>query len=190
MDIYIGLDVTAAKDALDILGPPTKPGNWKQETYEAKLDELTAKKLETAHNDLRTGLITGAVALTSEGGTVHTENIDPDTLSDYLVRRVRAGDTICGLGLRYRLMQAVWSGQLRGEAVTLVTLPNHPQLVDGYCALKAERANMLMTEFLDFWEPRAASFVNMDAIVTETKYPDAARQAAIAYGIDKAIMAS
>ena len=187
MEVHIGLEIAASPDAIDILGEPAKPGNWKQETYEEKLEELRQKKLETAHNDLRTGLITGAAMTVHKDGKTSTIDVDPVNLSGILRECLKHDDTVCGLGIKYRLMQAVWNGQLKGYGVTLVTEHNS-SLKDAYCILKAEKANMLMTDFLGFWEPRVSEAVDVRAAMAVCKYKEAARQSAVSYGISKAVL--
>lgn len=54
-DIFLGFEFKAADNWQEIIGPPKKPSNWKQETYEAKLPELQAKQAETAATHVAAG---------------------------------------------------------------------------------------------------------------------------------------
>lgn len=54
---YVGFDLVARSNAIDILGDPKKPANWKEETFLAKLPELRVKRLADAAYDYRAGIV-------------------------------------------------------------------------------------------------------------------------------------
>ena len=58
MNIYVGFDHTIVDNWHEVVPPPKKPSNWKQETYEAKLDELRLKQMDGLPTHLAAGKIT------------------------------------------------------------------------------------------------------------------------------------
>ena len=62
--ICVGFEFEARDDWRDYVDPPEKPGNWKDETFQAKLPELWKKRELEAPEHLAAGRVKGvAVAV-------------------------------------------------------------------------------------------------------------------------------
>jgi hypothetical protein len=145
---YIGFEAGVKDNALDILGEPPKPGNYKQETYEAKLPELRAKRLSTAHNDLRAGDIKAMALISPEDPAAHMVTFDE------LRALVKGADAyIVGFSPKFRLQQAAWA---RPEhAPSWVWFEGHEgvEFIDLYRLSGAKNDGMKLDEMLSFWLP-------------------------------------
>ena len=113
MNIFLGFEYSTKQGWEDIMGPPKKPSNWKDETYEKKLPELRAKQAAGAAEHLMAGRVSHACILKWEGGsTLDVNEVSGDGLVAWLLENVgavkTAPTTIFGFELLRSLRLCGW----------------------------------------------------------------------------------
>ena len=126
--------------------PPSKPGNWKQETFDAKLPELRAKQEEAVLADppVYVGELVEAdwVVVNENDQVVPAPAADPDELPEHIVLRAvvradREGIPIIGFNAAAAIRTAAWQLGRHGACPPLMWLASETR-TDGVRVMDIE----------------------------------------------------
>jgi len=148
MNVFIGAVQAAKSNWKDILGDPKKPGNWKQETYDQKKEELRTKQAEEAPVHLAAGYPVQMAIITDAG------EVTVGTPQDILAKLELLNPTrIFGFNTLEILRQAAW------YAADKITVPPwvwnvsaEPQLINLYsCSGAKHDSDLSLQQFITYW---------------------------------------
>lgn len=105
--LYVSLVSRPRKDWRDHIEPPKKAANWKQETFENKLEELWLKKEDGAADDLAAGEIVCTAVLPITGPIVQASNAQK-FLASLPVMEGNEALRIIGFDIGRKLKQVAW----------------------------------------------------------------------------------
>lgn len=157
--IFLGFEYSPKPDWQELMPPPKKPSNWKQETYEDKLPELREKQKETAAQHLMAGSVNRACAIMQVEDSQVVKLADGVTgreLTKILAKEVHSGEAdvyhIFGFETLESLRLCAWDPlSCRPAWIWNTGIRTPVTLINLYSCSGAKQAGISLTEMLDYW---------------------------------------